>query len=374
MRRPGRHILLGVLAFAVGALVPAACTTIVEYAPLPPDVVYPSIEPAVDAERVAPSLIEWEFEGATVQLTVSVDSAVYHGAKAAQKQALFFREITENEWIPAYYRAFIDEPHQDPLYDSMLQGLRDLRDSLGLDSDRYAELIVTMVQSLEYRTDPVYLEPKFPIETVGDADGDCDDKTLLASALLAREGYDVAILLFSDEEHVSLGIRSDGSTYGGSGYAIVETTTPFLFGWVPDNLNGEIELTSEPMVIRVGTGTRAYGAGTQTDALRAEYERAVAAAHELAERTSASQAALEEQAEQAEAMRTRMEERAAAGDIVGYNELVPGYNTLAEAYNAAVAAHNELVAEQTVEVETVTRITGGQSDRLGLARWLGLSG
>ncbi|MFU8890891.1 MAG: hypothetical protein ACNA76_04420 [Anaerosomatales bacterium] len=367
MRRLSALLALALLAAALlpGCALPGLV-------PLPPDVVYPSIEPVEDSEPMAPVPFVWQFEGAEVAMSVPVDGAVYRGAKGSQKSALFFREIEELEWIPEYYRAFVDEPHQEPLYSEMLTGLRGLRDSLGLDHDRYAELIVTLVQSLEYRTDPVYLEPKFPVETVGDRDGDCDDKTLLAAALLAREGYDVSILLFSAEQHVSLGIRSDGTTYGDSGYAIVETTTPILFGWVPDSLNGDISLESEPMVIRIGEGTRGYGAGRQTDAIRAAFDRVLVDVEELAERVTQSQADLESRKREAEELQDRMERLAAAGEIAEYNELVPRYNTLAEEFNVAVEEHNALVAEQNEAVETAKRINDGQTDRFGLARSLDL--
>ena len=368
MRRLAALIVLSLLVAA--ALLPGC--SLPGLVPLPPDVVYPSIEPVEDAEPMAPVSFTWLFEGAEVEMSVPVDASVYRGAKGAQKSALFFREIEEMEWIPEYYRAFVGEPHQEPLYAEMLAGLRGLRDSLGLDHDRYAELIVTLVQSLEYRTDPVYLEPKFPVETVGDTDGDCDDKTLLAAALLAREGYDVSMLLFSAEQHVSLGIRSDGTTYGESGYAIVETTTPILFGWVPDSLNGDISLESEPMVIRIGEGTRAYGAGRQADAIRDVFDRIVVEVEELADRVAQSQADLERRKREAEELQARMERLAAAGEIAEYNELVPRYNALAGEFNAAVEAHNAIVAEQNDAVETARLINDGQTDRFGLARSLGL--
>ncbi len=361
---------LGVaLAVLVGAGASAGCTMLPPVA-LPPDVVYPSIEPVAGAPALPDAEFAWSFEGATVRMTVPVDGSVYAGAKQAQKTVLSFREIDETEWIPAYYRAFIAEEHQEPLYEVLLGHFRYLRESLGLDSDRYAELIVTWVQSLTYRTDPVYLEPKFPVETVGDADGDCDDKTLLAAALLAREGYDVAILLFAPEQHVSLGIRSDGPAYGSSGYALVETTTPLLFGWVPDSLDGDIVLSSEPMVIRIGSGPLAYGAGGQTDEIRRAFEEALATAEALAARIEAADAVLERQVSEAETMRARMERLSATGDIDGYNALVPGYNALVEAYNAAVAERNALAAEQSSAAEVTERVADGQTDRAGLWRWL----
>jgi hypothetical protein len=340
--------------------------------PLPADVVYPSIEPVADAESMPPVPFEWQFEGAEFRLSVPVDAEVYQGAKTAQKSALFFKEIDELEWIPAYYRAFVDEPSQEPLYELMIRDLRRLRTPLGLDSDRYAELIVSAVQSLDYRTDPVYLEPKFPVETVGDANGDCDDKTLLAAGLLAREGYDVAILLFEEEQHVALGIRADGSTFGNSGYALVETTTPTLFGWVPDTLNGGITLESEPMVIPIGEGGGTYGAGRQVEGIREEYERAVATAEQLDPDIRQSQSELDRMAAEVERVRAEADSRSAQGDVAGFNTLVPRYNELVAAYNAAVETHNELVARQQQAVEIATRISENQTDRHGLAEWLGV--
>jgi hypothetical protein len=366
-----RRLVLRALPLVMAALLLSGCV-LNGLVPLPADVVYPSIEPVVDAEPMPPVPLAWQFEGAEVRLSVPVDAAVYQGAKTAQKSALFFKEIDELEWIPAYYRAFVDEPSQEPLFELMIRDLRGLRDSLGLDSDRYAELIVSAVQSLDYRTDPVYLEPKFPVETVGDVNGDCDDKTLLAAALLAREGYDVAILLFEDEQHVALGIRTNGSTFGGSGYALVETTTPTLFGWVPDRLNGGIILESEPMVIPIGEGRGTYGAGRQVDGVREEYERAIATAEQLDPDIKQSQTDLDRMASEVEQVRAGAESRSAQGDVAGFNTLVPRYNELVAAYNAAVETHNALVARQQQAVEIATRISENQTDRYGLAEWLGI--
>jgi hypothetical protein len=366
-----RRLALCALPLVVAALLLPGCA-LDGLVTLPADVVYPSIEPVADAQPMPPVPLAWQFEGAQVRLSVPVDAAVYQGAKTAQKSALFFREIDELEWIPAYYRAFVDEPSQEPLYEVMIRDLRGLSASLGLDSDRYAELVVSAVQSLDYRTDPVYLEPKFPVETVGDVNGDCDDKTLLAAALLAREGYDVAILLFEDEQHVALGIRTNGSTFGESGYALVETTTPTLFGWVPDTLNGSITLESEPMVIPIGEGSGTYGAGRQADGIREEYERAIATAEQLDLDIEQSQSGLDRMASEVEKVRAEADSRSARGDIAGFNALVPRYNELVADYNAAVEAHNALVARQQQAVEVATRISENQTDRHGLAQWLGI--
>ncbi|MDY0088271.1 MAG: hypothetical protein RBS78_06990 [Coriobacteriia bacterium] len=341
--------------------------------PLPPDVVYPSIEPVQDAPPMAPTTISWQFEGKSAGVSVPVDAAVYQGAKNAQKSALFFAEVDELEWIPAYYRAFVDEVHQEPTYDSMLASLSQLRDTLQLDDDRYVELIVSAVQSLTYRTDPKYLEPKFPIETLGDGDGDCDDKTLLVTALLAREGYDVAMLLFSAEQHVTLGIRSNGASFKNSGYTIVEMTTCSLFGWVPEGLDeGEVVLRSEPMVIKIGDGTRVYGAARQADAIRAAYDRAIAEAEALDAQIKERRDEIDRLASEVQQSQAELERLAASGDIAGYNARVAGHNDLVARYGSAIDAHNALVDQQKQAVETAQRIFNSQTDRHGLAQWLGV--
>jgi hypothetical protein len=363
-----------VLALMLAALVGLPGCALLPSAALPPDVVYPSIEPVAEATPLPAAELSWSFEGSDVRLTVQLDPAVYEGADRAEKSVLLFRDLERDQWIPDYYRAFIDEPHQEPLYDALLAALRAERDSRGLDSDRYAELIVSMVQALMYRTDPVNLQPKFPIETMHDLDGDCDDKTLLAAALLAREGYDVSMLLFSAEEHMALGIRTNGNTYGKSGYGFIELTTPSLIGWIPKESADGVELVSEPMVVRIGDGTLAYGAGDETDALRSTYEDAVARSEQLVARIEASQSSLDDLAARVKAERTELERLQAAGELAQYNARVPGYNKLVVEYNDAVTAHNALVAEQNDAADRAGRIIDGQTDRYGLSRWLAAQG
>jgi len=364
----GRSARLVALAFAV-ALALTGCS-LLPTAELPPDVVYPTIEPVADAAPLPATELSWTFEGADRGLTVQLDATVSAGADRAEKSVLLFKDLEREQWIPDYYRAFIDEPHQEPLYDALLAELRALRDSLGLDADRYAELIVSMVQGLEYRTDPVNLQPKFPIETVHDLDGDCDDKTLLAAALLAREDYDVAMLLFPAEEHMALGIRTNGATYGGSGYGFIELTTPSLIGWVPEESAAGMTLTSEPMVVRIGDGALAYASGGETDGIRSAYDEAVARSNELVARIEASQSALDDLSARVKAERTELERLQAAGEIPEYNARVPGYNEMVVEYNDAITAHNALVAEQNEAADRAGRIIDGQTDRYGLGREL----
>lgn len=359
------------LCMCATLLVLTGCQQIAAHLPFSEGVIYPSITPKAESPPMPPVAIEWRFEGAKHRIEIPVDSAVYHGAREAQKSAIFVdRDKQQSDWASGYFRAFIDDPQQDPLYDGLLSRLRALRESLGLDDDRYAELIISFAQALEYRTDPVNLEPKFPIETVVDMAGDCDDKSLLAAALLAREGYDVALLLFTPERHVALGIRGDGESYKSSGYMYVEMTAPSLIGFVPEELVGGQQLTSEPDVIRIGEGTRAYGSGREVDAIRKTFEGSLAQAATLSEQAQSSEMALKDREREVADLRRRMEEFSAEGSVAGFNELVPRHNRLVEEHNAAVHVHNELLDRQRSYVETVKRIRERQTDRYGLSRGL----
>jgi hypothetical protein len=312
---------------------------------LPSGVVYPSIEPDSSASEPHQVSRTFTFEGRDRVVTLTVDGPLYAGASAAQKSVIRFGNARENDWIEDYYPAFVWEEHQDAFFAGLLAQLRAIRDSDGLDADRYAELLVVFAQSLEYRTDAVDLSPKFPVETVVEAAGDCDDKSLLLAGLLAREGFDVAIMLFEPEQHVALGIRSDELDYEETGYAYVETTSGGFIGMVPDTLAGDIELTSRPRVFPIGGGTRAYGSGAQVAAILEGLATAQEQLTSIGAEVRAADARLEQLEPQVKAEAARLESLRSAGMTAEYNAAVPGYNAMVETYNAAIAERNATADE-----------------------------
>lgn len=76
--------------------------------------------------------------------------------------------------------------------------------------------------------------PKYPVETLVDGKGDCEDTSILTAALLNLMNYDVVLLSYSD--HAALGVRMPDFDpyykdytpkyydYGGKRYYYVETT------------------------------------------------------------------------------------------------------------------------------------------------------
>jgi hypothetical protein len=352
-----RTLLLGAIFLATGIAL-AGCGV-----GLPDGVIYPSITPRsgepIDVTH------EFTFEGAPTAISVRVDGGLYAGASGATKTVTRFGNARENDWIEDYYPAFVEEDHQEPFFAGALAALRAVRDARGLDADRYAELLVVFVQSLTYQTDPVDLLPKFPVETFVEGAGDCDDKSLLLAGLLAREGYDVAILLFEPEQHVALGIRSDGEGYAGTGYEFMETTAAAFVGMVPDSFAGGITLKSQPRVIRIGNGTTGYGAAGQVRAILDSRQRALDAARELAQQVTDADARLRELELEVNTERARLDALRAEGRIDEYNAGVGDYNELVSRYNAAANERNELAERYNAMTEVDRAVVQGLDDRPG---------
>ncbi|MHB1135749.1 MAG: hypothetical protein ACYCXR_00305 [Coriobacteriia bacterium] len=332
---------------------------------LPDGVIYPSITPDAAASEARLVYVAFTFEGQPVVFTIGVDGALYAGASAADKQVIRFGNARANDWIEDYFPAFITEDHQAPFYDALIGAFRTVRDQRGLDSDRYAELMTAYVQSITYHVDPADLSPKFPVETFVEAMGDCDDKTLLLAALLSREGYDVAVLMFEPEEHVALGIRSADLGYRDTGYAYVETTVPGYIGQVPESLEGGVVLASEPRVFAIDGGQTAYGAGVQVAAILAARERAVAEAARLAGEIATADEALMSLEARVRATRDELDSLKSAGRIAEYNARVDSYNAVVAEYNRELEARNALAAQHNEQASIDRTVAGGSTDRRG---------
>ncbi len=108
--------------------------------------------------------------------------------------------------------------------------------------------VIAFVQSLPYAADNVSIPgndyPKYPIETLFERGGDCEDTSILAAALLDQMGYDVALLILYNANHCAVGIAIDSSgsyyEYEGTQYYYIETTGE---GWSIGEIPPELEDT-----------------------------------------------------------------------------------------------------------------------------------
>ena len=280
----------------------------------PPADSYPHIIYDESDNTIATITSTFPFKDYNPKITVSPSVSVYKGAQDPEsKKSYIYSGVSDEEWSKQYYLSFIQDQSQIPLYQELTTIFQNIQKQYSLDSDEYVELIVTYVQSLDYLTLNQYPEPKYPIETVIEKRGDCDDKSLLLAALLAYNGYDVALLDFEKENHMAIGILCH-SPYvypGTSKYGYIETTDYRYITEVPDDIY-TIPNIIPVKIFSADQNEKGYSAGNQVAKILQTYESA-------SKRIS------------------HME--------LDRNHGIDSYNQDVETYNRAVTIHNLIISE-----------------------------
>lgn len=108
---------------------------------------------------------------------------------------------------------------------------------------------------------------KYPVEVIYDKAGDSDEKSLLLVNLLAREGYDVSLMVFEEEQYETTAIRvidevPDSSlkvfSNGKKDYIFVDAANEAFIGAVPRSPI-DFMTVDDPAIYPVGNGTKSYG-------------------------------------------------------------------------------------------------------------------
>lgn len=109
--------------------------------------------------------------------------------------------------------------------------------------------VIDWVQSFPYVTDDVYEGydeyPKFPVETLVDVGGDCEDTAILLASLFQSQPFNYDMVLIGPPGHMAAGIYSEDRqgryyTYEGRDYYYIETTgSGWGIGDMPDEYVNE---------------------------------------------------------------------------------------------------------------------------------------
>ncbi len=328
-------------------------------------VISPRIDPVVTGQPLLIVTTTYPFQDRTATVSVPVNGSVYEAAKVADKSITVIGNISDNIWIPQSYRAMIDDPAQEPLYADLLTEFRKNRLDWNLDDDEYLELIAVYVQSLGYET----LEEtpaKFPVETVVDKTGDCDDKSLLLAGLLSREDYAVALLSFGPEKHMAVGIESEDCPYGNTVYLFLETTNISYIGVVTGSLDNGRRIESEPVVIPIGMGRKTYTRCAETRNIEEMRVQSRTKAEEMEGIIQKMDTALTAERQEILAMEKRLQGQKNTGDIREYNTLVTTYNAKVSAHNTALQNYRDLFSRYETYVNIYNYIISHEYDRKGV--------
>jgi hypothetical protein len=130
----------------------------------------------------------------------------------------------------ADYSVYVTHPLDDEYIATIIGEFDDIAAAEGYDDVQVVELVVAFVQSLPYTSDDVTTGfdeyARYPIETLVDGGGDCEDSSILTSAIL--DGMEYGAVLFNLPGHVGVGVDVDhyGTywLYEDVKYYYVETT------------------------------------------------------------------------------------------------------------------------------------------------------
>lgn len=152
-------------------------------------------------------VLDWEYAGGSYSIEVP----------------LLFSEMYSDQYehssIPRFFQrsqSLIEAFHTP---DSItLRSIASQLRSMYPDADRtaYAEFVLKFVQTIPYIED---LESrgseeywKFPLETLWDGGGDCEDKSILYNTLMGISGYRVAFIMFKDHAMSAVTVDGEGES------------------------------------------------------------------------------------------------------------------------------------------------------------------
>ncbi len=178
--------------------------------------------------------IEWGYSGKLWSLEIGIPSDVIS----------YYEQIPRPRWEGnfSYYSEFID-PNDKGI--EKLTG--ELKNFIDEKWDYYDKVmfVASMVQQMHYTSDNLvgFDEfSKFPMQTLNDGTGDCEDFAILAAAILKKMNYDVKFLFLEipdNENHMAIAVLGEDNYAGtyfiqdGKKYFYVETIARYSFGEYP---------------------------------------------------------------------------------------------------------------------------------------------
>lgn len=179
---------------------------------------------------------EWNYGKGTWTYDMEIPKSAYEYYKTVDRKKIH------------NYSYYVTDASDDEYLAGLAAKFKEAAEKENYSSLDMVKNIIFFVQSLQYVDDKVgtgYDEyPKFPLETLADEGGDCEDSAILLASLLRELGYGTVLIQFQD--HMAVGVKGEASIPGsyfemdGIRYYYVETTSP---GWdigdVPEQMEDQ---------------------------------------------------------------------------------------------------------------------------------------
>ena len=204
-----------------------------------------SIEPTASSGDLLPAeTFRWRYDNQDFELTMQIPEGLYLYYKGMQ------RAPVED------YSVYVSHPKDDgPVTGPLAAKLQELAVGRGYDAEETVNFTASFVQNLTYREEGEEY-PNYPVETLVDRAGDCEDTAILAAALLDAMGYDAVLIRFTspvegEAGHMAVGVALPGVSGGysyrfeGETYYYLETTSTWELGEMPPRVLSEFQGASD---------------------------------------------------------------------------------------------------------------------------------
>ncbi len=180
----------------------------------------------------------WKYNGKECSITLNISTDLYDYYSNGREHLAYIYQFNDGELPPNYYSFMLSE------YDRpVMHAIAEEFSKFGATEEDRVNLALSFVQSLPYAYDNDSKDAdeyvRYPIETLVDGVGDCEDKVALLVALLYEMNIDFVLLVLP--EHMAVGVHCDGMEadhylmFRNKKYYYMETTMPnWQIGQIPD--------------------------------------------------------------------------------------------------------------------------------------------
>ena len=202
------------------------------------------IQKAPSSEDFITRDYSWPYGGKEWTWELSINQSMYD----------YFKEVPRPPTMN--YSVYVTNPQDDPYIDSLVEDINETATEENYSEYQIVEFAIAFVQNLPYTVDsatsPFDEYPRYPVETLVDNGGDCEDTSILLASILNSMGYGVILIEFP--EHCAVGVKGSDNIYGtyweyeGEKYFYIETTgSDWAIGELPDEYK-ETSANMYPMI------------------------------------------------------------------------------------------------------------------------------
>lgn len=192
--------------------------------------------------------MQWNYGGYRFTVSMQLDTGIYS----------YYKRQSKNQ----PYTAFATEFKNQSYLQNVAKILKEDADDLGYRGKQLVDYLTAFVQqNIVYTKDPYnggYDYPKYPIETLYEKKGDCEDSAILLVSLLKVFGFDAVLIQLPSHMAVGVVCTNWGTSYykfENKRYAYIETTNPkWAVGQIPDEYKKtSAQLIKTPALAEVST-------------------------------------------------------------------------------------------------------------------------